>query len=112
MLSKVKLVVVSGGVALALSTGAGIASAQPDTSVIVNSTCTYPQVMAALNNEDPGVAAEFNAQPAAVGWLQSLVAAPPAQRARMVNQVQALPALQPYMPVIFQVASTCNNYPG
>jgi hypothetical protein len=30
----------------------------------------------------------------------------------MVNQVQALPALQPYMPVIFQVASTCNNYPG
>ena len=110
MLSKVMLVVVSAGVAFALSTGAGTASAQPDTSAIVNSTCTYPQVMAALNDQDPGVAAELNAQPVAVGWLQSLVAAPPAQRARMVQQVQALPALQPYMPVIFQVAGTCNNF--
>ena len=110
MLSKVILVVVSAGVAFALSTGAGTASAQPDTSAIVNSTCTYPQVMAALNDQDPGVAAELNAQPVAVGWLQSLVAAPPAQRARMVQQVQALPALQPYMPVIFRVAGTCNNY--
>src|SRR5262245_14103765 len=110
MLSKTKLVVASAGLALALSTGAGIASAQPDTSSIVNSTCTYPQVMAALNAQNPGVAAELNSQPVAVGWLQNLVAAPPAQRQRMVNQVQGLPALQPYMPVIYQVAATCNNY--
>ncbi len=110
MLSKTKLVVASAGLALALSTGAGIASAQPDTSSIVNSTCTYPQVMAALNAQNPGVAAELNSQPVAVGWLQNLVAAPPAQRQRMVNQVQGLPALQPYMPVIYQVASTCSNY--
>src|ERR1700750_3088078 len=110
MLSKVILVVVSAGVAFALSTGAGTASAQPDTRSMVNPPCTYPQVRAALNAENPGVAAELNAQPAAVGWLQSLVAAPPAQRARMVNQVQALPALQPYMPVIYQVANTRHNY--
>jgi hemophore-related protein len=110
MLSKAKLVVVSAGVALSLSAAAGIASAQPDTSAIVNSTCTFPQVIAALNATDAGVAAEFNSQPMAVNWLHSLVAAPPAQRARMVQQVQALPALQPYMPVIYQVANTCNNY--
>ena len=110
MLWRTKLVVASAGLALSLSTGAGIASAQPDVSAIVNSTCTYPQVMAALNDQNPGVAAELNANQLAVGWLQSLVAAPPAQRAQMVQQVQALPALQPYMPVIFQVASTCNNY--
>jgi hemophore-related protein len=110
MLLKAKLVVVSAGVALSLSTGAGIASAQPDTSAIVNSTCTYPQVMAALNDQNPGLAAELNAEPAAAGWLQSLVAAPPPQRALMVQQVQGLPELQPYMPVIIQVANTCNNY--
>jgi hemophore-related protein len=110
MLSKAKLAVFSAGLACSLSIGAGIASAQPDTSAIVNSTCTYPQVMAALNDQNPGVAAELNAQPVAVGWLQSLVAAPPGQRARMVQQVQSLPALQPYMPLIFQVANTCNNY--
>jgi hypothetical protein len=42
--------------------------------------------------------------------LQGLVAAPPDQRAQMIQQVQGAPALQPYMPVIYQVANTCNNY--
>ena len=41
MLPRTKLVVASAGAALALSTGAGIASAQPDVEAIVNSTCTY-----------------------------------------------------------------------
>jgi hemophore-related protein len=67
-------------------------------------------VMAALNDQNPGVAAELNANPIAVGWLQGLVAAPPDQRAQMVAQVQGIPALQPYIPVIFQVANTCNRY--
>ena len=111
-MSRTKVVVVAAGLALSLGTGAGIASATPDASVIVNSTCTYPQVMAALNDQNPGVANELNANPLAVGWLQQLVAAPPDQRAQMIQQVQGIPALQPYMPVIFQVASTCNNYPG
>jgi hemophore-related protein len=110
MLSRTKLVIAFAGLELSLSAGAGIASATPDTSAIVNSTCTYPQVMAALNDQNPGVANELNANPLAVGWLQGLVAAPPDQRAQMIQQVQGIPALQPYMPVIFQVAKTCNNY--
>jgi hemophore-related protein len=110
MLSRTKVVVAAAGMALSLSTGAGIASAQPDASAIINSTCTYPQVMAALNDQNPGVAGELNAHPIAVGWLQALVAAPPDQRAQMVQQVQGIPALQPYMPVIFQVAGSCNRY--
>lgn len=104
------MVVAAAGLALSLSAGAGIASAQPDASAVINSTCTYPQVMAALNDQNPGVAAELNANPLATGWLQGLVAAPPDQRAQMVQQVQGLPGLQPYLPVIFQVAGTCNNY--
>jgi hemophore-related protein len=110
MLSRTKLVVAFAGLALSLSAGAGIASASPDASAIVNSTCTYPQVMAALNDQSPETANELNANPLAVGWLQGLVAAPPDQRAQMVQQVQSNPALQPYMPVIYQVANTCNNY--
>jgi hemophore-related protein len=110
MLSRTKLAVACAGLASSLSTGAGIASAQPDANAIVNSTCTYPQVMAALNDQNPGVAQELNQYPIAVGWLQALVAAPPDQRQQMVAQVQGLPELQPYMPVISQVASTCNNY--
>ena len=104
------MVVACAGLALSLGTGAGIASAQPNVSAIVNSTCTYPQVMAALNAQSPKTANDLNANPIATGWLQGLVAAPPDQRAQMVQQVQGIPALQPYLPVIFQVARTCNNY--
>jgi hemophore-related protein len=110
MLPRAKLMVVSAGLAFSLSAGAGIASAEPDSSAIVNSTCTYPQVMAALTAQSPDVANELNASPLAVGWLQGLVAAPPDQRQQMVQQVQGTPELQPYMPVISQVAHTCNNY--
>jgi hemophore-related protein len=110
MLSRTKLVVASAGLVLSLSTGAGIASAQPDASAIINSTCTYPQVMAALNDQSPATANDLNANPLAAAWLQGLVAAPPNQRAQMVQQVQGVPGLQPYLPVIYQVANTCNRY--
>jgi hemophore-related protein len=110
MMSRTKVVVAAAGLALSLGTGAGIASAAPDASAIINSTCTYPQVMAALNDQSPETANELNANPLAAGWLQGLVGAPPDQRAQMIQQVQGIPALQPYMPVIFQVAKTCNNY--
>src|SRR5258707_9119039 len=110
MLSRGKLVVVAAGLVLSLGIGGGIASAEPDKSAIINSTCTYPQVMAALNDQSPATANELNANPLAVAWLQGLVAAPPDQRARMVHQVQGVPGLQPYMGVIFQVANSCNGY--
>ena len=110
MLSRTKLVVAAAGLALFLSAGAGIASATPDASAIINSTCTYPQVTAALNDQSPETANELNASPLASGWLQGLVAAPPDQRAQMIQQVQGFPGMQQYMPVIFQVANTCNRY--
>jgi len=110
MLSRTKWTVAAAGLALSLSAGAGIASAEPDVSAIVNSTCTYPQVMAALNDQSPETANELNANPIATGWLQGLVAAPPDQRAQMVQQVRGIPGLQPYVGVILQVANTCNKY--
>jgi hemophore-related protein len=110
MLSRTKWTVAAAGLALSLGTGAGVASAEPDVSAIVNSTCTYPQVMAALNDQSPETANELNANPMATGWLQGLVAAPPNQRAQMVQQVQGIPGLQPYFGVIFQVANTCTKY--
>jgi hemophore-related protein len=110
MLSRTKLAVAIAGLALSLSAGAGIASATPDASAIINSTCTYPQVTAALNDQSPETANELNANPLAVGWLQGLVAAPPDQRAQMIQQVQGMPGLQQYLGVIYQVAGSCNRY--
>ena len=105
-----KLVAGSCGLAFALTTGAGIASAQPDVSPIINSTCTYPQVMAALNAENPDAANQVTSNPVANAWLQQLVASPPAGRRQMVQQAQGVPAVQQYTGLIFQVAGTCNNF--
>lgn len=110
MLSTTKLIVASGGLALSLTAGAGIASAGPDVSPIINSTCSYPQVVAALNAQDSGLAKQLTETPAATAWLQGLVAAPPEQRKVMVAQAQAIPAVQQYTPVIIAVANTCNNF--
>ena len=105
-----RLTIGFGGLLLSLVVGGGIASAAPDVNAIVNSTCTYPQVMAALNAQSPDAANQLSSNPAATAWLQRLVASPPDQRQQMIAQVQSLPALQQYNGLISQVAHTCNNY--
>jgi len=79
-------------------------------SAIINSTCSYPQVMAALNAQSPDVANQVSSNPVATAWLQQLVASPPSQRRQMVQQAQSVPAVQQYSALISQVANTCNNY--
>jgi hemophore-related protein len=99
-----------GGLALSMTAGAGIASADPELGPIVNTTCTYGQVMGAMKAESPQAAAEFSSSPAADSWLRSFLAAPPAERKQMAQEVEGLPALQPYKPVIKQIADTCKNH--
>ena len=96
------------GVALALTAGAGIASA--DLDAIINTTCNYGQVMAALNATDPGTAAQFNQSPVAQSYLRNFLAAPPPRRAQMAQQLQSMPQAGAYVGLIQQVAGVCNNY--
>src|SRR5262249_3586659 len=105
-----KLVAALGGVALSLTAAAGIACAQPGLSAIVNTTCTYPQVMAALNAHNPDAANDLNSSPIANIWLQQLLPAPPDQRQQMINDVQGMPAVQQYAGAAAQAAATCNNF--
>ena len=42
-----------GGLALSLAAGAGVASAAPDLGPAVNTTCSYPQLVSALNAQGP-----------------------------------------------------------
>ena len=96
------------GVALALTAGAGIASA--DLDAIINTTCNYGQVMAALNATDPGTAAQLNQSPVAQSYLRQFLAAPPPRRAQMAAQIRAMPSAAQYFDTIAQVAGVCNNY--
>lgn len=93
-----------GAVAMSLTVGAGVASADP-VDAVINTTCNYGQVVAALNATDPGAAAQFNASPVA-----HFLAAPPPQRAAMAAQLQAVPGAAQYIGLVESVAGSCNNY--
>jgi len=109
-LSSATLFASVGCLALSLTAGAGVASADPGFDAVINTTCSYPQAVAALNAQSPAAAAEFNASPTTQAWLQSFLASPPSQRQVMLNQVQAIPRLSQYAGVMVSVASTCSNY--
>jgi hemophore-related protein len=110
MLSRTKAAVAATGLALSLSAGAGIASAQPGLNSVVNTTCSYPQVIAALNAHSPDDGAQFTSNPIAVNWLQSFLASPVDQRQQMIQQVQGVPGAAAYTGLVLQVANTCNNF--
>jgi hemophore-related protein len=110
MLSRTKFAVAFTGLVLSLGTGAGIASAEPDMSAVVGTTCSYPQVIAALNAQSPADGAQFTASPIATSWLQQFLASPPDQRRQMFQQMQGTPGAQAYTGLVLQVANSCNNY--
>ncbi len=110
MKSTTKAVMAAACVAVSLGAGTGIASAQPDVSPVVNTTCTYDQVIAALNASSPGDAAQFTSSPVAVGWLHSFLGSPRDQRQQMIQQVQSIPAAGPYTALVLQVANSCNRF--
>ncbi|OBF67618.1 hypothetical protein A5753_03525 [Mycobacterium sp. 852002-51971_SCH5477799-a] len=105
-LSLSKLGVAVGSAAVALTAAAGVASADP----VTDTTCNYGQVMAALNATDPATAAQFNQSPVAQSYLRKFLAAPPAKRVQMEQEIQAMPQAAAFMGTIQQVAVVCNNY--
>jgi hemophore-related protein len=109
-LSLNRLAAAFGGAALSLTAVAGAASAAPDLGPAVNTTCSYDQFVAALNAQDPSIATAFNSSPQIQSNLRQFLAAPPSQRQQMAQQMVSRPANQPYLGVIQQAFSTCNNF--
>lgn len=111
MKQSTKITFAFGGMAaLSLTLGVGVASAAPDLGPLVNTTCSYPQVVAALSAQSPEAANEFNAQPIAQSMLSSFISSPADQRQQIAQQVLATPMDQQYPLDVQKVASTCNNY--
>jgi hemophore-related protein len=96
--------------ALSLTTGTGIASADPALDAAINTTCTYPQVVAALNAQAPEAAQQFAATPQAQSWLRAFLAAPPSQRPAIAQQLQSIPAAAQFLSLVPQVVGNCGNY--
>jgi hemophore-related protein len=98
------------GLAFSVTAGLGVASADPDMGPIVNTTCNYSQVMAALNAQNPAAAAKFNSSPIAQSYLRQFLAAPPSQRQSMAQQAMSTPGAAQQFGIVQQVAATCNNF--
>jgi hemophore-related protein len=104
MLYSTRLLVMFGGLALSLTAGVGVASAGPDLGPLINTTCNYSQVAAALQAKAPDMANALSADPQAQAGLRQFLALTPDQRRQFVNKAQQVP--QPLLDVI----GTCNNY--
>ncbi len=123
-----------GGMVLALAGGMGLANAEPgqppqpgqpsqpaqpgqpgqpgqwSQNPAVNTTCSYSQVVAAMNAQSPDTAAQFNATPMAQSFLQNFLAAPAPQREQMLQQAQGVPEAAMFVNMVGPIAKTCNKY--
>ena len=95
-LSLIRPAVAVAGLALSVTFGAGVASADPDLGPIINTTCSYGQVMAALNAQSPGAAAQLNASPTAQSVLRGFLDSSPDQRQQIAQELQSRPGSQQY----------------
>ena len=105
-----KLIVAVGGLALSLTSGVGVASAEPDLSPVINTTCTYDQAMLALYDQSPEASEELAAYPASFGYLKTFFNSGTPQREQLIQQAKSLPAMQQYLGLMVQVADSCHRY--
>ncbi len=107
-----RLVVAVGGLALSLTAGGGVASADPDLGSGVNTTCTYSQFVAAVNAQNPTYGSALNSSPKLQGDLQRFLAAPPASERRQLMAENAVnnPANQQLLPILQTAFDTCNSF--
>jgi hemophore-related protein len=109
-LSLTRLAVAVGGFAVSLAAGAGVASATPDLGPAVNTTCSYPQLVSALNAQGPEAGAAFGQSPVLQAGLRQFLASGPAQRQQMAQQMANEPGFAPYLGTVEQAFLTCNNF--
>jgi hemophore-related protein len=109
-LSLTRLVAAVGGLALSLTAGAPGASAEPGSEAAVNTTCSYPQVVAAINAQSPSAGEQLNSTPIAQSFLQNFLASPPSERQQMLEEVKSVPEASQFIGLIQPVANTCHNY--
>jgi hemophore-related protein len=100
--------------ALALLLAPGVASADPDLSPVINTTCSYSQVVSALNAQSPPAAAALSASPTAQAMLRGFLASSPDQRQQIIDELRSKPGSEPYFQQyvwgVLLVANTCNNF--
>lgn len=105
-----RLAIGVGGLALASTAGAGVASAAPDIGPMVNTTCTYDQAMRAVHAENPMAAQYLDQSPPNQQFLQQFMASTPDQRVNLLKAIQHNPGADQALPIFRQMMIDCKNY--
>ncbi|OBG81530.1 hypothetical protein A5733_01120 [Mycobacterium sp. NS-7484] len=105
-----KLAVTAAGVAMALSAGAGLASAEPDLGPMVDSTCTYDQAMKAVHTENPMAAQYLDQSPPNQQFLRVFLSSPRDERVNLLNKIKGNPGVDQALPVFTQMLTSCTKY--
>src|ERR1700728_2089466 len=105
-----RLAVTVGGLALASTAGAGVASADPDIGPMVNTTCTYDQAMRAVHAENPMAAQYLDQSPPNLQFLQTFMASSPDERVNLLKAIQNNPGANQAFPIFKQMMTDCKNY--
>jgi hemophore-related protein len=119
----IRAVVTFGGLMTAVSLSP-VASADPGDGPLIETTCSYAQLMAALQVEAPEASARLAKHPDAQAKLQQFVALPVDQRKQRlqqfldrnpdvranIDQKRNTPEGQARIQMLAGIAATCHNY--
>lgn len=119
-----KTAVVAAALAAPLLVSAGVASAQPGSGPLIQTTCSYDQLYAAIRTEAPRAATALDDRPAAQQKLRDFVAMPVDQRQAELSRLLAenpqwqakidekwnTPEGQEKVQRMARVAETCHDY--
>ncbi|WP_199179470.1 hemophore-related protein [Mycolicibacterium goodii] len=109
-LSPIRMAIAVGGLVVTMAAGTGIASAEPNLGAAVNTTCTYPQFVSALDAQNPAAGAVLNASPQMQSTLRQFIDAPRDMRQKMATAIVNYPPNKPYIGLLQSVFDTCNNF--
>jgi hemophore-related protein len=109
-MSSNKVGVAVGGLALWLTAGAGLASADPDYAPMVSSTCTYDQAMTAVHTENPLAAQYLDQSPPNQQFLRVFLSSSRDERVNLINQIKGNEGAGQALPVFQQMLTNCAKY--
>lgn len=123
-MKKLHVVLVSAYAAVTALSLSAPASAQPLDGPLIETTCSYAQLEAALQVESPTAAARLAERPDAQKKLQQLVALPVDERKvrvqsfldrnpdvqAKIDEKRSTPEGQQKIQMLARVANTCHNY--
>ncbi|MEB4210445.1 hemophore-related protein [Mycobacterium sp. 94-17] len=99
-----------GSVAWASAAAVGIASAGPDYGPMINTACSYDQVMRAVHAQNPAAAQYLDQSPQNQQFLQQYLASSPDQRLDMLHAIEHSQEGQQALPVLRQMLTDCSQY--